>query len=165
MKLYLNDKEFEVSLYTKLTPALYDIVTPLLSDLANTKGATSAAEQEILERVFSVPELAEKIDLTKGAEAFTEILGDFKFQEIVKSTYLKIRTNLFDIINIDSNTLPKIIEFVKQVIDKKYITDPELVNAIETDYNSEFWQNQDIDGILDSLRFFRENVCRRIKLL
>ena len=34
MKLYLNDTAHEVPLHTKLTPALYDKVTPLLSELA-----------------------------------------------------------------------------------------------------------------------------------
>jgi hypothetical protein len=165
MKLYLNDTEHEVSLYGRLTPALYDAVTPLLTDLANTKGAAGFAEQEILDKVFSVPELAAKIDLTKGADAFIEIRNDFRFQEIVKTAYLKVRANLFDTINVDSVTLPKIVEFTKAVIDIKLVKDPELVNGIQSQYDSEFWQNQDIDGILDSLKFFRETVCRRIKLL
>jgi hypothetical protein len=165
MKLHYNGKEHEVALYSKLTPALYDIVTPLLQELANTQGASSAAEAEILEKVFANETLAQKVDLTKGKDAFTDILGDFKFQEIVKTAYLKIRANLFEVINIDSITIPKIIEFTKQVIDIKLITDAELLNAINTPSDSEFWQEQDIDSILDALKFFRESVCRRIKLL
>jgi len=165
MKLHVNGKEHEVTLYAKLTPALYDIVTPLMTELANTKGATSAAEQEILDKVFASEHLASKIDLTKGQDAFSEIMGDFKFQEIVKSSYMKIRANLFEVINIDSTTIPKIIEFTKKVIDKNLITDAELLNAIDSNYDSEFWQDQDIDTILDSLKFFRETVCKRVKLL
>jgi len=151
MKLYHNGNEFEVALYSKLTPALYDIVTPLLQELANTKGATKAAEQEILEKVFSHEGLAKNVD--------------FRFQEIVKTSYLKIRQNLFEVINIDSDTIPKIIEFTKKVIDRNLVKDPELLVQIDSDPASEFWQNQDLDSILDSLKFFRESVCARIKLL
>jgi hypothetical protein len=165
MKLYFDGKEREVALFSKLTPALYDIVTPLLNELANTKGATTAAEQEVLEKVFANESLAKKIDLTKGQEAFADILGDFKFQEIVKTAYTNIRANLFEVINIDSVTIPKIIDFAKKVIDTKLITDSEFLAALQTEADSEFWQNQDIDSILESLKFFRENVCRRIKLL
>ena len=53
MKLYLNEVEQEVPLYTILTPALYDKVSPLLQELANTKGAQTAAESEIMEKVTS----------------------------------------------------------------------------------------------------------------
>ena len=165
MKLQLNSKEYEVALYSKLTPALYDIVTPLMTELANTKGATSAAEQEILEKVFASEHLAQKVDLTKGEGAFADIMTDFRFQEIVKSSYMKIRANLFEVINIDSSTLPKIIEFTKKVIDKNLIKDAELLTAIDSNYDSEFWQEQDIDSILDAPKFFRETVCKRVKLL
>jgi hypothetical protein len=165
MKLYHNGNEFEVALYSKLTPALYDIVTPLLQELANTKGATKAAEQEILEKVFSHEGLAKNVDLTKGEGAFVDIMQDFRFQEIVKTSYLKIRQNLFEVINIDSDTIPKIIEFTKKVIDRNLVKDPELLVQIDSDPASEFWQNQDLDSILDSLKFFRESVCARIKLL
>jgi hypothetical protein len=165
MKLYHNGKEYEVVLFTKLTPALYEIVTPSLQELANTRGATTAAEQEILEKIFQHEDLAKRIDLTKGAEAFGDIMQDFKFQEIVKSAYLKVRKNLFEFINIDSDTIPKIIEFAKKVIDRKMINDPDLLVQIDSDSSSEFWMNQDIDTILDSLKFFRETVCGRIKLL
>lgn len=165
MKLYLNGKEHEVLLQSKLTPALHDVVTPLMNELAKTKGAVSAAEQEILDKIFTIEELAKKVDLTKGEGAFTEIMADFRFQEIVKTAYMKIRANLFEVINIDQTTLPKIIEFTKKTIDKSLIHDAELLSAIDSEYDSEFWQSQDLDSILDALKFFRETVCRRIKLL
>lgn len=165
MKLYLNDKEHEVPLYNKLTPALYDKVTPLLSELAQTKGAQAAAEQEIMEKVFLNENLASKIDLTKGQEAFKDIMQDFAFQEIVKTAYLKVRSNLFELINVDATTIPKIFEFVKECIDTSKVQNGELLAGIQSEVDSEFWQSQDLDGILDSLKFFRQTVCRRIRIM
>lgn len=165
MKLYLNDTEHEVALYSKLTPALYDKVTPLLSELANTKGAQAAAEAEIMEKVFSRESLAKKIDLTKGQEAFKDIMQDFEFQEIVKTAYLKVRANLFELINVDDTTIPKIFEFVKAVIDDNKVQNAELLAGIQSEVSSDFWQGQDLDGILDALKFFRETVCRRVRIM
>ena len=67
MKLYLNDEAHEVLLFAILTPALYDKVSPLFQQLANTKGAQTAAESEIMEKVFSTPHLQAQIDLSKGS--------------------------------------------------------------------------------------------------
>lgn len=165
MKLYLNDTAHEVPLYTKLTPALYDKVTPLLSELAQTKGAQTAAEQEIMDRVFLNENLASKIDLSKGQDAFKDIMQDFAFQEIVKTAYLKVRANLFEVINVDATTITKIFEFVKQCVDQSKVQNAELLAGIQSEVDSEFWQGQDIDGILDALKFFREGVCRRIRIM
>lgn len=165
MKLTHNGKEHEVALYTKLTPALYDIVTPLLQELAETEGAKKSIHQEILQKVFENPELAEKVDLTKGDESLLHIYSDFRFQEILKNAYMKVRSNLFEVINVDSMTIPKIIEFAQKVIDTTLIKDAELLNNINSPASSEFWQNQDIDNMLEELKFFRETTCRRIKLL
>ena len=165
MKLYINETAHEVPLYTKLTPALYDKVTPLLSQLANTKGAQAAAESEIMEKVFSRETLASKIDLTKGQDAFKDIMQEFEFQEIVKTAYLKVRANLFELINVDETTIPKIFEFVQAVIDTSKVQNTELLSGIQSEVNSDFWNNQDLDAILDSLKFFRETVCRRVRIM
>jgi RNase adaptor protein for sRNA GlmZ degradation len=165
MKLYLNDKAYDVPLHTKLTPALYEIVTPLLQELANTRGAQSAVEQDIMEKVFASPELAQKIDLTKGADAFESMMGDARFQEIIKIAYLKIRNRLFEVINIDKETIPKIFAFAKACIDTNKITDSELLAHIQSEIDSEFWNGQDIDGMLNDLEFFRSSVCRRIRIV
>jgi hypothetical protein len=157
MKLYLNETAHEVPLHTKLTPALYDKVTPLLSELAQTKGAQAAAEQEIMERVFSHELLASKIDLTKGQDAFKDIMQEFAF--------LKVRANLFELINVDATTIPKIFEFTKECIDISKVQNAELLAGIQSQVDTEFWQGQDIDGILDALKFFRETVCRRIRIM
>jgi hypothetical protein len=165
MKLYHNNKETEVALYTKLTPSLYDTVTPLLQELAETEGAVKSIHQDILEKVFQNEELAQKVDLTKGEQALAEIYSDFRFQEIIKSSYMKVRSNLFEVINVDSTTIPKIIHFVQKVIDQSLVKDAELLNQINSESTSDFWQNQDIDAILEDLKFFRETTCRRIRLL
>jgi hypothetical protein len=164
MKLYLNEIEQEVPLYTILTPALYDKVSPLLQQLANTKGAQTAAESEIMEKVFSTPHLQAQIDLSKGTDAFTAIMGDFRFQEIVKDAYLKVRRDLFDCINIDASTIPAIFTLVKNVINIKKIDNADLLASIQSEIDSEFWQAQDLDGILDELKFFRSTVCKRIRI-
>lgn len=165
MKLYLNGTAHEVPICNLLTPALYDKVSPMLQELANSKGASTAAEQELMDRVFAVPELAEKINLQAGADAFVGILDDFRFRELVKDSYLKIRKNLFDVINIDASTIPIIFKFVQTIIDIKKVNNGELIANIQSDLESEFWQEQDLDGILTDLKFFRETVCKRIRIM
>lgn len=164
MKFYLNEEVHEVPLCSILTPALYDKVSPLFQELANTKGAQTAAEQEIMEKVFSTPHLQEQIDLSKGSEAFVNIMGDFRFQEIVKDAYLKVRRDLFECINVDASTIPTIFTLVKTVVDIKKVTHAELLAGLQSEISSEFWQNQDLDGILEELKFFRSTVCKRIRI-
>lgn len=164
MKFYLNEEVHEVPLCSILTPALYDKVSPLFQELANTKGAQTAAEQEIMEKVFSTPHLQEQIDLSKGSDAFTAIMGDFRFQEIVKDAYLKVRRDLFECINVDASTIPTIFTLVKTVVDIKKVTHAELLAGLQSEISSDFWQNQDLDGILEELKFFRSTVCKRIRI-
>lgn len=165
MKLYLDGKPHDVPIYNLLTPALYDKVAPMLIELANSKGATTAAEQDLLERIFSNPELASQVDLQAGDKAFVPIMNDFRFQELVKDSYLKIRKNLFEVINIDATTIPIIFKFVQTVIDIKKVNNGELIANIQSDLSTEFWQEQDLDGILTDLKLFRETVCRRIRIM
>lgn len=164
MKFYLNEEVHEVPLCSILTPALYDKVSPLFQELANTKGAQTAAEQEIMEKVFSTPHLQAQIDLSKGSDAFTAIMGDFRFQEIVKDAYLKVRRDLFECINVDASTIPSIFTLVKTVVDIKKVTHAELLAGLQSEISSDFWQNQDLDGILEELKFFRSTVCKRIRI-
>lgn len=164
MKFYLNEEVHEVPLSNILTPALYDKVSPLFQELANTKGAQTAAEQEIMEKVFSTPHLQAQIDLSKGSDAFTSIMGDFRFQEIVKDAYLKVRRDLFECINVDASTIPSIFTLVKTVVDIKKVTHAELLAGLQSEIISDFWQNQDLDGILEELKFFRSTVCKRIRI-
>lgn len=164
MKFYLNEEVHEVPVCSILTPALYDKVSPLFQELANTKGAQTAAEQEIMEKVFSTPHLQEQIDLSKGSDAFTAIMGDFRFQEIVKDAYLKVRRDLFECINVDASTIPSIFTLVKTVVDIKKVTHAELLAGLQSEISSDFWQNQDLDGILEELKFFRSTVCKRIRI-
>jgi hypothetical protein len=104
------------------------------------------------------------IDITKGEKGFEKIVGMFEFQEIVKLTYLRIRKDLFDIIHIDSNTIPMILDLFRVAIDMKKVKEPLLIEALNTEYDSEFWRSQDIGGIVDSLKFFRETVCARVRI-
>jgi hypothetical protein len=164
MKLYLNDKEHDVILNTILTPALYEKVTPLFNKLASSDGTKAFAEQEMMEKVFAHPKLSTMIDITKGEKGFEKIVGMFEFQEIVKLTYLRIRKDLFDIIHIDSNTIPMILDLFRVAIDMKKVKEPLLIEALNTEYDSEFWRSQDIGGIVDSLKFFRETVCARVRI-
>lgn len=165
MKLYLNEKEIDVPLFTRLTPYLHNKVTPLLNGLANSRGGNSAAEQWILDEAFSNPQLAELIDLTKGANAFEGLLSTNEGQQLVKLSFLKVRQKLFEVINIDSETMPLIIEFAKNCIDTTKVTDAELLAGIQTESTSEFWQQQDIEGMLNDLEFFRSTICRRVRIM
>ena len=147
MKFYVDGQAVDAPLYQILTPALYEKITPMLLELAQSKGAQTAAEQEILNKVYAVPHLSEKINLQKGADAFADIMNDFRFQEIVKDAYLKVRENLFEVINIDTTTIPLIFEFVKTVVDVKKVTNAQLLVGLQSETNSEFWASQDLDGI------------------
>jgi hypothetical protein len=91
-------------------------------------------------------------------------MNDFRFQEIVKDAYLKVRANLFEVINIDTTTIPLIFEFVKTVVDVKKVTNAQLLVGLQSETNSEFWASQDLDGILDDLKFFRDTVCKRVRI-
>jgi hypothetical protein len=164
MKFYVDGQAVEAPLYQILTPALYEKITPMLLELAQSKGAQTAAEQEILNKVYAVPHLSEKINLQNGADAFADIMNDFRFQEIVKDAYLKVRANLFEVINIDTTTIPLIFEFVKTVVDVKKVTNAQLLVGLQSETNSEFWASQDLDGILDDLKFFRDTVCKRVRI-
>ncbi len=165
MKLYLNDKEFEVPLQTKLTPYLHDKVTPLLNGLANSRGGNSAAEQWILEEAFSNPALAQLIDLQKGANAFDNLLATNEGQQLVKLSFLKVRQRLFEVINVDAETMPLILAFAKECIDASKVADADLLAGIQSEVTSEFWQQQDIEGMLTDLEFFRTTVCRRVRIM
>lgn len=165
MKLYLNDKEYDVPLHTKLTPHLHDKVTPLLSGLANSRGGNSAAEQWILEEVFSNPALAQLVDLQQGANAFDSLLSTNEGQTLVKMSFLKVRQKLFEVINVDAETMPLILAFAKECIDVDKINDGELTACIQSEIASDFWQQQDIEGMLTDLEFFRTKVCRRIRVV
>jgi hypothetical protein len=164
MKFYVDGQAVEAPLYQILTPALYEKITPMLLELAQSKGAQTAAEQEILNKVYAVPHLSEKINLQNGVDAFADIMNDFRFQEIVKDAYLKVRANLFEVINIDTTTIPLIFEFVKTVVDTKKVTNAQLLVGLQSETNSEFWAAQDLDGILDALKFFRDTVCKRVRI-
>lgn len=163
MKLYIQDKEHEVPLHNKLTPALYQKLSPILQELVNTKGAQSALEQDLMEKVLMSPELAQKVNLSKGKDAFDELLTDPSFQEILKVAYLRVRTRLFEVMNIDAETIPVIFRFAQEAIDVQKISNPELLSGVQSEPSSEFWMSQDVEGMLNDLEFFRSSVCRRIR--
>lgn len=165
MKLYVKDKTHDVPLHTKLTPNLYSIITPLLYDLVQTKGAQSSIEQDIMQKVFASQQLSIKIDVTKGQDALKDIMHEPEFQDIIKHAYLKARTHLFDVILIDDETIPKIFAFAKACIDINKLKDASLIAGLQSDYDSDFWKEQDIEGMLTDLEFFRSTVCRRIRIM
>jgi hypothetical protein len=163
MKLYINTQEYTVNLQTILTQNLYKKVTPLLTRLETTNGAKKAYESMLQKRILDDPYLMGKINLLDGENAWENVKNDSKFQEVVGEIFMTARENILDLITIDEQTLPVLFELFKECIDKKLITSPELLEAINTPFNSEFWQEQDINGILEELRFFRHNVLARIK--
>jgi Glu-tRNA(Gln) amidotransferase subunit E-like FAD-binding protein len=165
MKLYLKEQAHEVPLHDKLTPALYQKLSPILQKLVNTKGAQSALEQDIMEKVLMSEALASKVNLSKGQDAFEDLLTDPSFQEILKASYLRIRMQLFAVMNIDAETIPVIFEFAKEAINTSKITNEELLSGLMSEPSSDFWDSQDVEGLLNDLEFFRSTVCRRIRVL
>lgn len=163
MNIYLNGKEYKIELHTILSQKLYNQVTPLLAKLEQSKGARGAFESELQKRIFSDSYFSGKINLMKGDEAWNDLRDDMKFQETIAEVMMSIRDNIFDFIRIDDETIESIFDLFKCAINKKKINNNELLQAIDEPSNSEFWQEQDLNEILESLKFFRSTVLARIK--
>lgn len=165
MKLYLNGIAHDVALFQILTQSLYDKVTPILEKLANSKGAKSAFESMLQKRMLKDEYFVQMANRVPAGETLSQetLQKDFKFQEIVGETLIKIKSELFEHINVDNETIPIVFELAQVCIDKKNIHNAELIAGIDSEPTSEFWQNQDIDGVLEALTKFRATILRRIK--
>lgn len=165
MKLYLNGNAHDVALFQILTQSLYDKVTPILDRLANSKGAKSAFESMLQKRMLQDEYFVQMANRVPAGETLSQetLQKDFKFQEMVGETLIKIKSELFEHINVDNETIPIVFELAQVCIDTKKITNAELIAGIESEPSSEFWQNQDIDGVLEALTKFRATILRRIK--
>jgi hypothetical protein len=163
MKLTLNGTEHSVVLTTVLTQNLYKKINPILSKLESTRGADTAYKHLLAKRIQESEYLRNNVKWVEGEKAWDEVKNDPVFLEVVSSVLLEVRENLLDYIAIDEETTPTVFELFRECLDKKLITNPELLDAINTPLDSEFWCDQDINGILEELRFFRSNVLQRIK--
>lgn len=163
MNLYLNGKEHKVQLHKILSQKLYGEVTPLLSELETSEGARKAYESLLQKKIIGDEYFAGKLNLLKGEGAWDALKDDFRLQEVIAEVMLTVRENIFEHISLNDSTIGIIFKMAKICIDKKTITNQELVNAIDSDVDSEFWQEQDLNSILEELRFFRQNVLGRIK--
>lgn len=166
MKLYLAGNEHEVALHKILTQALYDKVSPVLESLGNSKGARSAFETMLQQRMLQDEYFVGLAGKLKEGDKLdhNKLQKDFRFQELVGECIIKVKTNLFEFINVDAETIPLVFSLAKVCIDTTKIDNVELSNGIDSDVNSEFWAQQDIDGILETLTFFRSSVLRRIRV-
>lgn len=165
MKLYLNNTAYETPLYTILTQSLYDKVTPILEQLANSKGARSAFESMLQKRMLQDEYFTTLASRQPEGQVLSQetLQKDFKFQELVGETLIKVKSELFEHIKVDNDTIPLVFQLAQCSIDKSKIQNAELIAGIESEITSEFWQNQDIDGVLEALTKFRSTVLRRIK--
>lgn len=163
MNLYLNDKEYKIELQSILSQKLYNEVTPLLSKLENSKGARKAFEVQMQNRLFTDEYFKGKVNFLKGDAVWDDFKEDVRFIELVAETMLNVRKNIFESISVDDETIPVIFDLFKVCIKKNSITNADLQTAINEPSTSEFWQEQDLNSILETLKFFRESVLARIK--
>jgi hypothetical protein len=163
MNLYLNGKEYKVTLQKILSQNLYNKVTPLLSELENSEGARKAYENILQKRIIGDEYFSGKINLLQGANAWDALKDDFKLQELIAEVMIMVRENIFEYLSLNDSTIKIIFRMFQTCIDKKLIVMPEILEAIDSDVESEFWQEQDLNSILEELKFFRQNVLARIK--
>jgi len=163
MTIYLNGKEHKVELQTVLSQKLYNEVTPLLANLETSKGARKAFEVELQKVLFTDEYFKGKVNLLKGEAVWDDFKEDVRFIEVVAETMLNIRANIFECISIDDETIPVIFDLLKVALKKNAITNQELLDALNESTTSEFWQEQDLNAVLDALKFFRSTVLARIK--
>lgn len=163
MNLYLDGKEHKVQLHKILSQKLYNEVTPLLSELETSEGARKAYESQLQKKMLGDSYFTGKMNLLQGANAWDALKDDFRLQEVIAETLLLVRENIFEHISLNESTIGIIFKMAKICIDKKTITNQELLNAIDSETDSEFWQEQDLNSILEELKFFRQNVLGRIK--
>lgn len=163
MNLYLNGKEYKVELQKVLSQKLYNEVTPLLNQLENSQGAQKAYESLLQKKIIGDEYFKGKLNLLNGANAWDGIKDDFRLQEVIADVILIVRENIFEHITLNDATIPIVFDLFRICINKKAIHHPELLDAINEPSTTEFWQEQDLNSILDELKFFRANVLARIK--
>lgn len=163
MNLYLDGKEHKVELHKILSQKLYNEVTPLLSELETSEGARKAYEAHLQKKMLSDDYFKGKLNLLQGADAWEVLKDDFRLQEIIAETLMTVRENIFEYVSFNESTIQIIFKLAKICINHKTIANQELKSAIESDVDSDFWQEQDLNSIMEELKFFRENVLARIK--
>ena len=163
MNVYLDGKEYKIELHSILSQKLYTEVTPLLAKLESSFGARKAFETLLQKRLFADNYFSGKVNLLQGENAWESLKNDMRFQETIAEVMITIRENIFEHITIDDETIVTIFDLFRVCINKKKIMHPELVEKINEPSTSEFWQEQDLNAILETLKFFRSNVLARIK--
>jgi len=167
MTIYYNSKEYKIELQTILSQKLYNEVTPLLNELERSQGAQNAYESLLQKRIIGDEYFAGKVNLLKGADAWESVKDDFHLQEIIAEVMLTVRENIFEHISLNEQTIGIIFNMLKICINWKKVEaqypDAEFLAALKSDVDSEFWQEQDLNSILEQLKFFRANVLARIK--
>lgn len=167
MTIYFNGKEYKIELQSILSQKLYNEVTPLLNELERSQGAQSAYESLLQKRILGDEYFKGKINLLEGSNAWANVKDDFRLQEIVAEVILTIRENIFEHISLNEQTIGIIFNMLKICINWKKVEsqypDAEFLTALKSESSSEFWQEQDLNSILEHLKFFRVNVLGRIK--
>lgn len=163
MTIYFDEKEYKIELQSILSQKLYNEVTPLLTKLETSKGARKAFEVQLTSRLFNDEYFKGKVNFLKGDKVWDDFKDDVRFIELVAETMLNVRNNIFETISVDDETIPVIFDLFRACIKKNSITNADLLTAINEPSTSEFWQNQDLNEVLESLKFFRTTVLARIK--
>ncbi|MFM8759681.1 MAG: hypothetical protein ACKODS_09100 [Methylophilaceae bacterium] len=163
MELIYNNTKQTAKLQTVLSQNLYTKVLPILEKLEKSKGAEKAYENLLQKRLLGDEYFAGKINLLKGKDAWNELKDDFRLQEIIGEVLLQVKTNIFEYITIDKDSIPLIFDLARICIDRKNIHDDGFLLAIDSASDSEFWLEQDLNGILEALKFFRSETLARVR--
>lgn len=163
MIIYFDSKEYKIELQSILSQKLYNDVTPLLAKLETSKGARKAFEVQLQNKLFTDEYFKGKINFLKGDKVWDDFKDDVRFIELVAETMLNVRNNIFESISIDDETIPVIFDLFRVCIKKSSITNADLLTAINEPSTSDFWQEQDLNEVLEQLKFFRSTVLARIK--
>ena len=135
MKLYFDDLEIEVPVKTKITPKLKvrfnELVAGLNDFYSDTEGLINSVEFD---------EKGEPV--IKSASALLEF---YKSQGKAKDvTAVAKNDSLY-------------IQLAKEILNSKTL-DEEQIKLIESEPESDFWQNQDMNEIIKGVQFFRSTI-------
>lgn len=138
----INDNEFEVIL-AQPTMKVKDALLKLNIEHLQEQAKFEKKYPEFAELRAKFTAAVDDDDRAKLIETLNNINGS---EQAVK---IQSRANELNLLQ-DKYTILK----AKAIIKKQGLTDKQI-SDVETDWNSDFWQNQNLEALDDALRFFR----------
>jgi hypothetical protein len=140
MKLYDKEKEFEVAIKGRITPALKNEFTKAMQAFK-----LDVIQEEKLEALKNI-NLSEAHKLMENNDSDVSLAPYMQLAIINKKV-----PNLETVVNNDN----VFIELLKVIIETKLLK-PDELKLISTKATAEFWQNQDITEVYSEVNNFRQ---------